>query len=272
MESQQYNAADLTSVLRTLSALSSHPPPPEKDSPATAHHTHVKDDEPEDEDTYEPTDSLPLSTPAPAPQTPQGKQQQQLSSHRPPQPAQQHPPPPPPPGTKVDISTITTWPSALRHVMRTVGQNESIQQRIRFLIQRQHDHEKQWWRGRVALVEKQKARAEKKKELDEVLRSVGAPVDSKQVSTAEEDHAELTNYDTKVYRASTQMADAMASELRALQIPFFYRNGRPSAHDPAGTTPRRAGTDAPPAAPLSGDELVTLQRRMLELLQDLCKE
>lgn len=53
--------------------------------------------------------------------------------------------------------------------MRTVGQNESIQQRIRFLIQRQHDHEKQWWRGRVALVEKQKARAEKKKELDEVL-------------------------------------------------------------------------------------------------------
>ncbi|PLB36674.1 uncharacterized protein BDW47DRAFT_47625 [Aspergillus candidus] len=271
MESQSYNAADLTSVLRTLSALSSNPPPPEKDSPATAHRTHVKDDELEEEDTYEPTDSLPISAPTPAPQTPQGKQQPS-SSHRPPQPAQQHPPPPPPPpGNKVDISTITTWPSALRHVMRTVGQNESIQQRIRFLIQRQHDHEKQWWRGRVALVEKQKARAEKKKELDEVLRSVGAPVDSKQVSTAEEDRAELTNYDTKVYRASTQMADAMVGELHALQIPFFHRIERPSAHDPAGTTPRRAGTDAPTVS-LSGDELVTLQRRMLELLQDLCKE
>ena len=75
--------------------------------------------------------------------------------------------------------------------------------------------------------------------------------------TAEEDRAELTNYDTKVYRASTRMADAMVGELRALQIPFFYRNGRPSGHDPAA---------------LSRDELATLQRRMLELLQDLCKE
>lgn len=177
MESQSYNAADLTSVLRTLSALSSNPPPPEKDSPATAHHTHVEDDEAEEEDAYEPTDSLPFPTPDLASQTPQGEQQrQQPSSHRLPQPAhasaQHHPPQTQqqqPAVKTVDISTITTWPAALRHVMRTVGQNESIQQRIRFLIQRQHDHEKQWWRGRVALVEKQKARAEKKKELDEVL-------------------------------------------------------------------------------------------------------
>ncbi|KDE78431.1 hypothetical protein AO1008_04643 [Aspergillus oryzae 100-8] len=41
--------------------------------------------------------------------------------------------------------------------------------KIRFLIQRQHDHERQWWAGREALVRKQKARVEKKKELDAVL-------------------------------------------------------------------------------------------------------
>lgn len=168
MDSQPYNAADLTSVLRTLSALSSNPPPPEKDSPATAHHTHGEDDELEEEDPYEPTDSLPLSTPIPAPaqQTQQREQHQQPSPHGPPA----HAAPQPQPALKtVDISSITTWPAALRHVMRTVAQNETTQQRIRFLIQRQHDHEKQWWRGRVALVEKQRARADKKKELDQVL-------------------------------------------------------------------------------------------------------
>jgi Mn-containing catalase len=53
--------------------------------------------------------------------------------------------------------------------MRTVAANEHIQQRIRFLMQRQHDHERQWWKGREALVQKQKSRTEKKKELDEVL-------------------------------------------------------------------------------------------------------
>lgn len=63
------------------------------------------------------------------------------------------------------------------------------------------------------------------------------------------------------------MADAMAGELRALQIPFFYRNGRPAGHDPAGSHRTK---DA--SAALSGEELAGLQRRMLELLQDLCKE
>jgi hypothetical protein len=89
--------------------------------------------------------------------------------------------------------------------MRTVAQNEDIQRRIRFLIQRQHDHEKQWWKGREVLLQKQKSRKEKKRELDEVLyvfttalvspviglflliltmirRSVGAPTDEKEVS------------------------------------------------------------------------------------------
>lgn len=78
------------------------------------------------------------------------------------------------PGTKqtgdmVDSSTITTWPAALRYVMRTVAQNEDMQRRIRRLIQSQHDHEKQWWQGRETLVKKHRTRVEKKKELDAVL-------------------------------------------------------------------------------------------------------
>jgi hypothetical protein len=53
--------------------------------------------------------------------------------------------------------------------MRAMSQNEDLQRRIRRLIQRQHDHERQWWQGREALCAKQRARGEKKKELDAVL-------------------------------------------------------------------------------------------------------
>lgn len=68
----------------------------------------------------------------------------------------------------VDTLTITTWPAALRYVMRTVGQNEETQLRIRGLIRSQHSHEQQWWKGREALL-RQQARGDKKKELDAVL-------------------------------------------------------------------------------------------------------
>lgn len=68
-----------------------------------------------------------------------------------------------------NASAITTWPPALRHVMRTVGQNEETQLRIRGLIRSQHTHEQQWWRNREALVSRQQSRGEKKKELDAVL-------------------------------------------------------------------------------------------------------
>lgn len=68
-----------------------------------------------------------------------------------------------------DPATITTWPAALRYVMRTVGQDVETQLRIRGLIRSQHSHERQWWKGREALVQRHQARGDKKKELDAVL-------------------------------------------------------------------------------------------------------
>jgi hypothetical protein len=68
-----------------------------------------------------------------------------------------------------DPSSITTWSAALKYVMRTVSQNEALQAKIRRLIQGQHQHERQWWKGRKALLEKQRTRAEKKRQLDKVL-------------------------------------------------------------------------------------------------------
>jgi hypothetical protein len=78
-----------------------------------------------------------------------------------------------------------------------------------------------------------------------------------------EDRAELTNYDEKVYNASAQMAEAMAAELRGMGIPFFGTMRK-------GLVRNEAVNDD--EAKLTASELQDLQRRMLELLQDLCKE
>lgn len=153
MASGQYNPADLSSVLRTLSSLAT-PAPPSANGGTTSRET-PQTSRPDD-DPYEPPETIHTSSRTAAPpQDPIPKG----NTH---------------PSTKeasdtVDSSTITTWPAALRYVMRTVSQNEDMQRKIRRLIQTQHDHERQWWKGRETLVKKHRARVEKKKELDAVL-------------------------------------------------------------------------------------------------------
>ncbi|RJE18923.1 hypothetical protein PHISCL_08741 [Aspergillus sclerotialis] len=261
MASDQYSSSDLTSVLKTLSSLANPSPQGPSNMPNHIIHHQTKST---DNDLYEPPESMhqgssylntgPLAAGPPQPSIPNGNM---------------------PPATKqtsdiVDSSTITTWPAALRYVMRTVSQNEELQRKIRRLIQSQHNHEKQWWQGRETLVEKQRARVEKKKELDVVLRSVGAPVDTtKEVSTVEENQAELKNYDAKVYKASIQMAEALTLELRTLGIPFFsIRQSFISDRSPKGDQLGQSGNQPT----VLRSDLSAFQRRMLELLQDLCKE
>lgn len=96
--------------------------------------------------------------------------------------------------------------------------------------------------------------------------------------TAEEDRAELTNYDAKVYKASRQMSDAMIAELKALRIPFFtIKKGLVLDSDPSNmgrttTTTPTVKQQQQQQQQLSREELSALQLRMLELLQDLCRE
>ncbi|OKO94440.1 hypothetical protein PENSUB_11707 [Penicillium subrubescens] len=160
----------------------------------------------------------------------------------------------------VDPSTITTWPAALRYVMRTVGQNEETQLRIRGLIRSQHNHERQWWKGREALLERQQARGDKKKELD---------------ADENAERVELEDYDMKVYKASAQMADALMAELRGMKIPFFVLHKNLIDSDISENVPQNYNMDgAADARPsrLNNSDLADLQRRMLGLLEDLCKE
>lgn len=87
-----------------------------------------------------------------------------------------------------------------------------------------------------------------------------------------ENKEELANYDSKVYRASAQMADAMTAELRGLKIPFFViqKDLIQEPPEPGSVPSQDKGPEG--SAKVAKDELASFQRRMLELLQDLCKE
>jgi hypothetical protein len=168
MASNGSGHADLSAVLQTLSqfatptstntvsALSTPVPNPSQhhQPPQIANHAHEE---------YQPSDAIPS----------QQRQQQTyrydldgtFSPHHP----TNHPSTVPATIDSPDPSKISSWPAALQHVMRAVAHNEALQHKLRRLIRSQHDHERQWWRGREALLEKQKARVEKKRQLDEVL-------------------------------------------------------------------------------------------------------
>lgn len=93
--------------------------------------------------------------------------------------------------------------------------------------------------------------------------------------TAEENETELRIYDEKVYKASVQMIEAMTSELRALGVPFFVIRRDLLVDHPVQPDSREDSAkqqEQPRQGPLTRDDLSALQRRMLDLLLDLCRE
>ncbi|MCJ1398918.1 hypothetical protein MMC11_002119 [Xylographa trunciseda] len=176
--------------------------------------------------------------------------------------------------TAVDPRSITTYPAALRHITKIVARNEATMSRLRKLIASQHQHERQWWDGREALVKQQSEREEGRKKVEDVLRSMGGKVSS-QISgpTPAEDAAELTRYDKKVYRACVDMVNATKAELQSMGIPSFgirhewvLRDDETDAEiqdEVHGNDGRRK---------LRAEEVLALQKKILALLEDLCEE
>ena len=142
--------------------------------------------------------------------------------------------------------------------MKNLSQNPEVSSKIKRLIQNQHDNERQWWAGREALIAKHTGRVENKRKASDLLRSLGATnVHSTKASasTAEEEKAELERYDKKVYTALGQMVAAMDRELTTLRVPFFaIKHDLVQAEERDGI--------------LSRSELIELQKKMLQLLQD----
>ncbi|KAG5301757.1 DUF2458 superfamily domain-containing protein [Histoplasma ohiense] len=227
---------DLTSVLRTLSAYS-----PGVQDQSRIHNPPV---ESSNSNSY----TRPTSTSRHAP-----LEQHTLELNQPP--------------NLPDPSTITTWPAALKYVMKTVAQNEATQSKIKRLIRTQHDHERQWWEGRQALLSKQAGREAKKRQIDEVLRSVGGFVaKDSDGPTPQDDKIELCTYDKKVYKALTTMSKSLNAELRALGIPFF------TIRDELVDSSCDQVSESHSSDLLKPGELKALRLQMLQLLEDLCKD
>ncbi|KAI9778874.1 MAG: hypothetical protein M1839_007837 [Geoglossum umbratile] len=287
MSGATYQTPDLASVLRTLASLAPKQPQPVQSLSATFGMPGVPPVlrtggyEPE-EGEYEPPEppdstrevrASPGPVPANAPERTtvvQGQSIRDPRLHLASTPASTRPTDTVDKSPPIDATTITDWSAGLKCIMKTVAQSDAITARIKKMITVQHDHEKQWWEGRQALLKKQNARVEGKKKLDEVLRSVGGIVPAgDSISTPEQNAQELRTYDRKVYKASLDMAQAMKSELKALGIPFFGTRSNLVKGNEIGSALGEPVCDE--SGVVGEQELVELQKRMLGLLEDLCK-
>ena len=292
MDSNSYQTPDLASVLRTLAAYApASTQAPIGQEKASPYQTEARGEDAELEEgeydpaatSYEPPPSVtPSQVPAQLqPQQPSSydtslrynavsHQQSETSTptqrpshpHQIQTPAQQQAPPAtatPPLAKKTYTppqyppATIITWAPALRHITTLTASNSEFTHRIKHLIKTQHQHEWQWWATREELTKRLHGRAASRSKLDSVLSSLGgktAPLNKPDLPPEQE----LEIYDKKVYRACLEMAAATTKELAKLEVPFFCTmKGLVSGK----------GT-------ITGDELVGLQKRMLELLEDLC--
>ncbi|KIX02354.1 uncharacterized protein Z518_08295 [Rhinocladiella mackenziei CBS 650.93] len=165
--------------------------------------------------------------------------------------------------TVPDASTITTWPAALRHVTRYLVTNEQVATRIKHLISEQQKHERQWWAGREAIVERQRGRSGTSQQVSALLKSLGGkdvpvvPSDPNQI------RAELDAYDKKVHAGLIAMAADFDRQLRAMGVPFYAIK-----HDLVVLEEGPEKPDAPQGR-IDKGELRELQKRMLQTLEDL---
>ncbi|EDN98075.1 hypothetical protein SS1G_12932 [Sclerotinia sclerotiorum 1980 UF-70] len=106
-------------------------------------------------------------------------------------------------------------------------------------------------------------------------KAVGGATSSGASNTSPEELAqELETFDMKVYRAQTQMVREMNGKLRNLGVPFFGTKSELVRITGKAIATNGTGTNATEGekAMIDEDELVELQRRMLNILEDLCND
>ncbi|KAL9056362.1 MAG: hypothetical protein Q9162_002953 [Coniocarpon cinnabarinum] len=179
-----------------------------------------------------------------------------------------------------DPTKITTWSTAVRHLTRLVAQDETLGTKITKMIKTQHEHEAQWWAGRTALQQKQEARTEGDRKVEETLRAINAPTApiNKTKGQVEKDNAdEIFQYDMKVHRALMTMQKHMTQDLKSLGVPFFVlqenliagvgEDTKALDDVQANIKSTRASSDA--SKRITRQELIQLQQKMLQHLQDV---
>jgi hypothetical protein len=136
-----------------------------------------------------------------------------------------------------DASNITTWPAALKHLTKHLVPNGKVANRVKHLIDTQHKHEREWWDGRQAIIDRQEGRSTTtstatSEQVSAILKSLGASQPSAvkdprkrpppdPAKKKREDEAELKAYDEKVYKALLAMTADFDRQLREMGVPFY---------------------------------------------------
>ena len=98
------------------------------------------------------------------------------------------------------------------------------------------------------------------------------------LQTPEEDLAEIARYDKKVHKACIDMVRATTAEFQVLGIPFYDIPPSSIIPNPGkDMNPRKLGPGYEDLAVngqqrLKEEDVARLQKKILELLEDLCKE
>ncbi|KAF2813862.1 uncharacterized protein BDZ99DRAFT_459613 [Mytilinidion resinicola] len=258
---------DLASVLRTLASLApANPQQPGQDIAASLLQHHP-------EPPYHPTHPTQANLQPPPnveqiPSRPTSTIQDQrtVPQHRP---SVQDPPRAGSTPPLIDPATITEWSHGLRCITKIAGQTPNFKVAIRKMMADQEHQEKTWQAEREALLKAHAARSDNDENLKSILSSLGTSLDAEPVS-AEQAEIELKQLDKRIYRAVRLMVDNMSLELKRLGVPFFGVKPElilpPGEAKPAGTPPPAASSVGPK---ITEEELLALQRRMVEYLEDM---
>lgn len=165
----------------------------------------------------------------------------------------------------VDPSKIISWAPAQKYIIDSIYSNQARASRIKQLISQQQGQERQWWAEREAMLAKHRARADKEKQVTAILQSMGGIASSAKASDIGEQEAELHKCDLKTHKAMTKLATDIDRELRSMGVPFYAIK-----HDLVTGEDGRDGGER--LGKLDKDQLRSLQKRMLQLLEELFRE
>ncbi|KAF1831359.1 hypothetical protein BDW02DRAFT_632914 [Decorospora gaudefroyi] len=169
----------------------------------------------------------------------------------------------------IDPSTITEWKQGLRCVSKVAAQNPEFSPTVRKLMKDQETNVKSWEAGRKNLIDEHKFKRENERTHRAALSLPGLLEGTALLRTPECEKEELEQYDAKVYRACKAMVDSQTSSLKVLGVPFF--GVKPylvvgSSYDPSEIT---VSQSAPTGGKITKEQLLELQRKMLNHLMDL---
>ncbi|KAF1947656.1 hypothetical protein EJ02DRAFT_449133 [Clathrospora elynae] len=188
----------------------------------------------------------------------------------------QHRQPPPRPQDRastplIDPSTITEWKQGLRCVSKIAAQNPEFAATVRKLMKDQEQHVKSWEAGRKHLIEEHRFKRESEQMHRAALSLPGLLEGATLLRTPDDENEELDQYSAKVYRACKAMVDSQTSSLKVLGVPFF--GVKPylvvgSSYDPTEVMDSQLAP-APAGGKITKDQLLDLQRKMLNHLTEL---